>query len=45
MLNAAKQRSEILQKRMQELGISHAVFTSESSIAYLAGFWGYLKRF
>jgi Xaa-Pro aminopeptidase len=27
---------------MSELGISHAVFTSESSIAYLAGFWGYL---
>jgi Xaa-Pro aminopeptidase len=27
---------------MQDQGISHAVFTSESSIAYLAGFWGYL---
>ena len=27
---------------MQELGINHAVFTSDSSIAYLAGCWGFL---
>jgi Xaa-Pro aminopeptidase len=27
---------------MRELGIDRAVFTDESSIAYLAGFWGYL---
>ncbi len=42
MLKEAITRTEILQSRMKELGISHAVFTSESSIAYLAGFWGYL---
>ena len=42
MLNEAIARTKVLQARMQELGISHAVFTSESSIAYLAGFWGYL---
>ena len=42
MLNEAKLRTETLQKRMTELGIRRAVFTDESSIAYLAGFWGYL---
>ncbi|WP_293440145.1 aminopeptidase P family N-terminal domain-containing protein [Planktotalea sp.] len=42
MLDEAKQRCITLQNRMQELGISHVVFTSESSIAYLVGFWGYL---
>ena len=42
MLSEAKLRTHKLQNRMAELGISHAVFTSESSIAYLAGFWGYL---
>ena len=42
MLEEAKSRTARLQTRMSELGISHAVFTSESSIAYLAGFWGYL---
>ena len=42
MLDEAAKRTEILQARMKELGIDHAVFTSESSIAYLAGFWGYL---
>ena len=42
MLIEAKHRTEILQAEMQTRGISHAVFTSESSIAYLAGFWGYL---
>jgi Xaa-Pro aminopeptidase len=42
MLNEAIARTKVLQARMQELGISHAVFTAESSIAYLAGFWGYL---
>src|SRR5690606_2644672 len=31
-----------LQARMKNLGIRQAVFTDESSIAYLAGFWGYL---
>ena len=42
MLSEAKQRTENLQARMAELGISRALFTDESSIAYLAGFWGYL---
>ena len=42
MLEEAKSRTRILQSRMRDEGITHAVFTSESSIAYLAGFWGYL---
>ncbi len=42
MLEEAVARTQALQTRMQDLGITHAVFTSESSIAYLAGFWGYL---
>ncbi|WP_299618377.1 Xaa-Pro peptidase family protein [uncultured Tateyamaria sp.] len=35
-------RTHVLRQRMANAGIHHAVFTSESSIAYLAGFWGYL---
>ena len=42
MLEEAKARTARLQARMKDLGISQAVFTDESSIAYLAGFWGYL---
>lgn len=42
MLDEAKTRTLALQTRMQELGIRRALFTDESSIAYLAGFWGYL---
>ncbi|MCV2866727.1 M24 family metallopeptidase [Albidovulum sediminicola] len=42
MLEEAKARTARLQARMKELGILQAVFTDESSIAYLAGFWGYL---
>jgi Xaa-Pro aminopeptidase len=42
MLSHAKSRTLTLQTRMRELGIDRAVFTDESSIAYLAGFWGYL---
>ena len=42
MLQEAKLRTFKLQARMQDLGIQQAVFTDESSIAYLAGFWGYL---
>lgn len=42
MLSHAKSRTATLQSRMQELGVDRAVFTDESSIAYLAGFWGYL---
>ena len=42
MLEETITRTRQLQSRMQDMGITHAVFTSESSIAYLAGFWGYL---
>ncbi len=42
MLDEAKFRTLALQSRMRDLGIQRAVFTDESSIAYLAGFWGYL---
>ncbi len=42
MLDEAKTRTGGLQRRMREMGIRKAVFTDESSIAYLAGFWGYL---
>jgi Xaa-Pro aminopeptidase len=42
MLEEAKSRTIRLQVRMKELGIARAVFTDESSIGYLAGFWGYL---
>lgn len=42
MLEEAKIRTCILQGRMKEKGIRKAIFTDESSIAYLAGFWGYL---
>ncbi|KIC20428.1 M24 family metallopeptidase [Leisingera sp. ANG-Vp] len=42
MLEEAKTRTLGLQDRMRQEGIAKAVFTDESSIAYLAGFWGYL---
>ena len=42
MLNETKTRTANMQKRMSELCIERAIFTDESSIAYLAGFWGYL---
>ncbi|WP_418595539.1 M24 family metallopeptidase [Ponticoccus sp. (in: a-proteobacteria)] len=42
MLDQAKQRTAELQRRMKDAGIQKAVFTDESSMAYLAGFWGYL---
>lgn len=42
MLAEARSRTFKLQSRMKEEGICKAVFTDESSIAYLAGFWGYL---
>ncbi|MEX0306437.1 MAG: M24 family metallopeptidase [Ruegeria sp.] len=42
MLDEAKTRTLTLQARMKDLGIQRAVFTDESSIAYLSGFWGYL---
>ncbi|KAE9629330.1 M24 family metallopeptidase [Parasedimentitalea maritima] len=43
MLDEARTRTLTLQARMLDLGIQRAVFTDESSIAYLAGFWGYLS--
>ena len=42
MLEEAKKRTQQLQSRMKHRGIQKAIFTDESSIAYLAGFWGYL---
>ncbi|MDA4845695.1 M24 family metallopeptidase [Hoeflea poritis] len=42
MLEEARERTKTLQHRMRERGIAKAIFTDESSIAYLAGFWGYL---
>ncbi len=42
MLQEAQQRTDALRATMSEMGIGCAVFTEESSIAYLAGFWGYL---
>lgn len=42
MLAEAKLRTQNLQAKMLEKGIQKAVFTDESSMAYLAGFWGYL---
>ena len=42
MLEHAKQKTADLQQRMRDEEIELAVFTDESSIAYLAGFWGYL---
>ena len=42
MIKEAKERTTKLQLKMQELNIPLAIFTDESSIAYLAGFWGYL---
>lgn len=42
MLEEAKKRTLKLQLKMRDLGVQKAIFTDESSIAYLAGFWGYL---
>lgn len=42
MLKEAKKRTRVLQSQMKEQNIPCAVFTDESSIAYLSGFWGYL---
>ncbi len=43
MLDQARQRTAAFQKRLGDAGIDVAVMTDESSIAYLAGFWGYLS--
>ena len=43
MLEQAKSRTAALQRKMATNNIDVAIFTDESSIAYLAGFWGYLS--
>jgi Xaa-Pro aminopeptidase len=43
MLEQARQRTNELQTRLREAGIDTAILTDESSIAYFAGFWGYLS--
>jgi Xaa-Pro aminopeptidase len=43
MLDQARQRTLEFQSRLRDAGIDIAVLTDESSIAYLAGFWGYLS--
>ncbi len=43
MLDQAKNRSKELQRRLVDEKIDVAILTDESSIAYLAGFWGYLS--
>jgi Xaa-Pro aminopeptidase len=43
MLEQARQRSAEFQTRLGDAGIDLAILTDESSIAYLAGFWGYLS--
>ncbi|AEV36343.1 Peptidase M24 [Pseudovibrio sp. FO-BEG1] len=43
MLEQAKQRTADFQRRLKENNIEVAVLTDESSIAYFAGFWGYLS--
>ena len=42
MLDEAKARTREFQKRLKDEGVDLAILTDESSIAYLAGFWGYL---
>ncbi len=43
MLDQARQRTAHFQTRLRDASIDVAVLTDESSIAYLAGFWGYLS--
>jgi Xaa-Pro aminopeptidase len=43
MLDQARQRTREFQSRLRDAGIDIAIVTDESSIAYLAGFWGYLS--
>jgi len=43
MLEQARQRTKEFQSRLKSAGIDVAVLTDEGSIAYLAGFWGYLS--
>ncbi|MBI1385027.1 MAG: M24 family metallopeptidase [Rhizobiales bacterium] len=43
MLQEARLRTEELQRRLRDEGIEVALITDQSSIAYYAGFWGYLS--
>ena len=43
MLDQARQRTAQFQQRLRDADIAIAILTDESSIAYLAGFWGYLS--
>lgn len=43
MLEQARSRTVEFQSRLRDAGIDLAIITDESSIAYLAGFWGYLS--
>ena len=43
MLDQARQRTTEFQARLKEADITVAIITDESSIAWLAGFWGYLS--
>jgi Xaa-Pro dipeptidase len=43
MLEQARQRTQEFQQRLKTTGIDVAIITDESSIGYLAGFWGYLS--
>jgi Xaa-Pro aminopeptidase len=43
MLDQARQRTAEFQSRLKVDGIDIAIITDESSIGYLAGFWGYLS--
>jgi len=43
MLDQARDRTINFQARLRDAGIDVAIITDESTIAYLAGFWGYLS--
>ncbi len=43
MLEEARTRTAALQARMKDAGLEIALITDESTIAYFAGFWGYLS--
>ncbi len=43
MLDEARARTAEFQTRMQDAGLEIALLTDESTIAYFAGFWGYLS--
>jgi Xaa-Pro aminopeptidase len=43
MLEQARRRTQEMQTRLKEAGVDVALITDESSIAYFAGFWGYLS--